>query len=65
MAEEYPIEEYELLKDVVAKLAGVSAVSARNWMGGKYPHGIKRGKYWLVHPVQFKQWWADGGPTPS
>ena len=64
MAKAYPVEEYVQLKDVVADLPGVSAVAARNWMkAGKYPAGIKRGKYWLVHPKQFRQWWADGGPN--
>lgn len=66
MAKAFPINEYLPLKNVVANMPGVSPVAARNWMKtGKYPAAIKRGKYWLVHPDQFRQWWADGGPQGS
>ena len=62
-SKEFPIEEFIKLSDAILPLKVVAPKDARRWLAtGKYSHGIKRGKFWLVHPDQFRQWWIDGGP---
>lgn len=61
---EYPIEEFVKLKDLIEETwPGIDPVTASTWCKtGRYPHAIKRSKFWYVHPEQFKAWWRDVGP---
>lgn len=62
MERAYPINEFIPLHDLIKNhWPGLNQVTASTWCkSGKYPHAIKRGKVWFVHPEQFKQWFRDG-----
>jgi len=64
MARRYPVNEYLPLVVMINRdWPGLNPVTVSVWCReGKYPYAIKRGKHWMIHPVQFKQWFTDVGP---